>query len=117
MIVLVASREYGFGRLLSIMFRCAESADSRLARRMGWSFYSFDSVMKNKLQFRGLNLIQRRDDRLKKFINIIEYTICERCFDIIEKPEVGWGKVRTVWRMKTGSEIIFNKNCVGAFDE
>jgi hypothetical protein len=46
-------------------------------------------MVKNKLQFRGMNLVQKLDDCLKKLIGIIEYTTCKRCLDMAEKPEVG----------------------------
>jgi hypothetical protein len=40
------------------------------------------------MHFRGLNLIQKLDDRLKKLINITEYTTYKRWLDMTEKPEV-----------------------------
>jgi hypothetical protein len=45
-------------------------------------FHSFNPVVKNKLQFSGLNLIQKLDDHLKKLINIIECTSWKRCLDM-----------------------------------
>jgi hypothetical protein len=52
------------------------------------SFVSFDPVVENKLQFRGLNLTQKHNECLKRLIDSIEYTNCKRCFDVDEKPEV-----------------------------
>jgi hypothetical protein len=72
-------------------------------------FYSFNQVIENKEQFRGLNLIQKLDDRLKKFIDMIEDTTCKRCFNMAEKPEVGWCQARNVWRMRNCNERIFIK--------
>jgi hypothetical protein len=63
-------------------------------------------VVKNKLQFRGLNFIQKLDDGLKKLINISECTIFKKCIDMTEKPEVRWRQVMTVWRMKNSNEGI-----------
>jgi hypothetical protein len=40
-----------------------------------YQFHSFDSVVKNKMQFRGSNLIQKLDDLLKKPVDIMKYTI------------------------------------------
>jgi hypothetical protein len=60
-------------------------------------FHSFDPVVKNKLQFKGPNLIQKLDDCLKKLADITEHTTCKRCFDMAEKPEVGWCQIRTVY--------------------
>jgi hypothetical protein len=52
--------------------------------------------VKNKLQFRGPNLVQKLDDWLKKLIQVIEYITYKRCPDRAEKPEVGWCEVRVV---------------------
>jgi hypothetical protein len=51
-------------------------------------FHLFDPVVKNKLPFRVLNFNRKLLDCLEKFINIIAYTICKRCLDMAEKPEV-----------------------------
>jgi hypothetical protein len=55
-----------------------------------------DPVVKNKLQFRGLNLVQKLDDHLEKLIGIIEYTTFRRCLDMAEKPEVGRCQLKTL---------------------
>jgi hypothetical protein len=44
-------------------------------------------VAKNRLQSRGLNPIQKLDDRRKKPINIIESTTCKRCLDMAESQK------------------------------
>jgi hypothetical protein len=72
-------------------------------------FHSFDPVAQNKPQFRGLNLIHKIDDRLKKFITVIEYAICKRCLDMAAKPKVGRRQVRMVWQMRNSNERIFTK--------
>jgi hypothetical protein len=59
-------------------------------------FYLFGSVVQNKPQFRGRNLIHKLDDCRKRLINIIEYTTCKRGLDMAEKPEVGWCQVGTL---------------------
>jgi hypothetical protein len=38
------------------------------------TFHWFDPVVKNKSRFRGLNLIHKLDEYLKKLIEITEYT-------------------------------------------
>jgi hypothetical protein len=81
------------------------------------SFHSLAPVVTNELQFKGLNLIQKLDDRVKKLINIIEFTTCKRCFDMGEKPEVGWCQVRTAWRMRTIAKEFSSNSCFGAFEE
>jgi hypothetical protein len=63
-------------------------------------------MVKNKLQFRGPNLVQKRNDRLKKLIGIIEYTTCKRCIDMAEKPEVRRCQFRNVWGMRNSNERI-----------
>jgi hypothetical protein len=62
--------------------------------------------VKNKLQFRGLNLVQQLDDRLKKLIGTIECTTCKRFLDMTEKPEAGQCQVRTVREMRNSNERI-----------
>jgi hypothetical protein len=70
------------------------------------SFHSFDPVVRSKLQFRGLNLIRKLDDRFKKLIGVIEYTTSKKCLDMGEKLEIGWCQVGTVWRMRNSNESI-----------
>jgi hypothetical protein len=71
------------------------------------SFYLSDSVVQNRPQFKGLNLIHKLDDCRKRLINIIEYTTRKRGFDMAEKPEVGWCQVGTLCRMRNSNERIF----------
>jgi hypothetical protein len=52
-------------------------------------------MVQNNLQFRGLSLIQKLDDRFKRLVDIIECRTCKRCFDMAEKPEVGRHEIRT----------------------
>jgi hypothetical protein len=73
--------------------------------------------MRNKLQFRGPNLIQKLDDGLKKLTNITEYTPCKRRRDLADPPAVGWRQVGAVERMRNSSERIFIENCFDAFEE
>jgi hypothetical protein len=54
-------------------------------------------MVKNEMEFRGLNLVQKLDEHFKKLIGIIEYTTFKSCLDMAEKPEVGRCQVRTVW--------------------
>jgi hypothetical protein len=72
-------------------------------------FHSFDPMVKNMLQFRGVNLHQKLYDCLKKLINIIEYMTCKRYLDITKKPGGGRCQVRTVWRMRNNNEKLFIK--------
>jgi hypothetical protein len=64
-----------------------------------------------------MNLIQKLGDHFKKLINIIEYATCKRCLDITERPEVGWCRVRTIWRMRSSNKRTFIKNYCDAFEE
>jgi hypothetical protein len=73
--------------------------------------------VKNKLQFRGLNLVQKLDDPFKKLIGMIEYTTYKRCLDMAEKPEAGGCQVTIVWGMRNSKERISIKNCFDAFEE
>jgi hypothetical protein len=72
-------------------------------------FPPFAPVLKNKLQFRGLDLLPKLHDRLDKLVNIIEYTTCKKCLDTTAKSEAGWSQPMTVWRMWNSNERIFIK--------
>jgi hypothetical protein len=74
-------------------------------------------VLKNKLQFRELNLVPKLDDRLNKLIGVIEHTTCKRCLDMAEKPEVGGSQARTIWGMRNGNERISTEKGFGSFEE
>jgi hypothetical protein len=50
--------------------------------------FDSDPMVKNKLQFRRLNLIQKLDNRLMKLVGIIGYTTCKRYLDMGGRPEV-----------------------------
>jgi uncharacterized membrane protein len=73
--------------------------------------------MKNKLQSRGLNIIQKLDECLKNVISVIEYTTCKRSLDLAEKPEVGWCQIGTVSPRRNSSERILVNNCFDTFEE
>jgi hypothetical protein len=62
--------------------------------------------VENRPQFRGLNLIHKLENRLKKLSDIIDYTTCKRYLDMTEKPQLGWRLVMTVWRMSGSHENI-----------
>jgi hypothetical protein len=82
-------------------------------------FHSFDPVVKNNLQFKGMNFFRRLGDRLKELINIIEYMTRKRC---LEKPESrkarSWlAPNEDCMAEKKQSGEIFHQSCFGVFEE
>jgi hypothetical protein len=78
---------------------------------------SVGSSGENNLQFTRPKVTQQLDNRLKKHIDIINYTTCKKFLDVAEKPGIGSCNARTAWRVRNGKKTVFIRNGLGAFEE